>query len=651
MIRRLLVLLSILGVIISLASCRLEKAHEGRVIVLAMDGLDPHAIDLLMSEGKLPNFAKMKTDGAYAPLLSQKPLLSPVVWTTVATGKTPDQHRIGHFVAINPQTGEQLPVTSQMRKTRALWNILSDAGRSVAVTGWWATWPAETVNGSIVSDHVAYHFLFDQGLEENQDKPGLTYPAELRDEIAPLVVKPADVSFETISRYLDIAPEELDKPFDFQDPVAHFRWALAASDTYKNIGLHLWSTKTPDNLFVYIEGVDSTSHLFGHVFRNDSLAGELAEQKARYGRAVEQMYIHADEILGEFIEAMDDDTTIVVLSDHGFELGAVLEDPSMSRDFRRVSEKYHRLRGVLYLYGRDVARGSVPNPSILDIAPTILALNGMPAAADMSGRVLQTALDTTAPDRIPTYEPDAPTQQAASTETSGVDAEVLEKLRSLGYLGATSPTGDASLAMVLFEQGRYEEAAAAFEKLMADSPDNPDLRVSYAGVLGQLGRYDEAIAQLDTAISMRPLSPQAYHNRAVAYERKGDIDAAVADYRRALRYGNFGPSLDALTRLGVSPSTDTLDERETRAVQLAEEAANAARRGDYPSAQRLLDEAERVAPDFSLVHQYRSNVAYLAGDIDGAIRALERGLELEPDNVLFRENLKTLRARKAAAQP
>ena len=65
----------------------------------------------------------------------------------VAAGKTPDQHHIGHFVAINPTSGESLPVTSRMRHVKALWNIFSSAEKSVAVVGWWATWPSEKVNG------------------------------------------------------------------------------------------------------------------------------------------------------------------------------------------------------------------------------------------------------------------------------------------------------------------------------------------------------------------------------------------------------------------------------------------------------------------------------------------------------------------------
>ncbi len=50
-----------------------------------------------------------------------------------------------------------------MRQVKALWNILSARDRSVDVVGWWATWPAENVRGAIVTDHFAYHFLFEEG--------------------------------------------------------------------------------------------------------------------------------------------------------------------------------------------------------------------------------------------------------------------------------------------------------------------------------------------------------------------------------------------------------------------------------------------------------------------------------------------------------
>ena len=71
--------------------------------------------------------------------------------------------------------------------------------------------------------------------------------------------------------------------------------------------------------------------------------------------------------------------------------------------------------------------------------------------------------------------------------------------------------------------------------------------------------------------------------------------------------------------------------------------SKSARRGAYDEALATLDEADRLAPRDALLAQYRSNVAYLKGDRAAAIAALERGLELEPDNQLFRQNLRRLR--------
>ena len=74
------------------------------------------------------------------------------------------------------------------------------------------------------------------------------------------------------------------------------------------------------------------------------------------------MYLHADDILGEYMAAMDRDTTLIVLSDHGFELGALQDDPTKTRDMRRVSERFHREDGILYLYGRGVKRRGPHRP-------------------------------------------------------------------------------------------------------------------------------------------------------------------------------------------------------------------------------------------------------------------------------------------------
>lgn len=642
--------LLIVGALILLAACTSEP-RAGKVIVLGFDGMDPEALDLLMSEGKMPSFAKLRQEGAYGRLMSSKPMLSPIIWTTIATGKTPDQHKIGHFVAVNEKTGEQLPVTSQMRATKALWNIASDAGRKVAVVGWWATWPAETVNGAIVSDHTCYHFLFEDGATGSKDTTGTIYPPGLAPSLQPLIRRPGDVSRQEIAEFVHVSPEEFDRPFQFEDDLSHFKWAYATAESYRAIGEKLWKAERPDLLMVYIEGTDSTAHLFGHLFRAEGLAGELAAQQQRYGDAVEQMYLYADRLLGEYIRMMDDDTTLVVLSDHGFQLGVLPDDPSKTRDMRRVSEKYHRIEGILYLYGNHVKkRRRLNEPKLVDVAPTLLTLAGLSPARDMPGRVLAEGLDLPVPAReVASYETGR--RVAGHAEDRSVDPAILERLRALGYLDTESPKGDRNLAAVLFQEGRYAEAADAYRKLIEANPNDGGLRASLAGALGAMGRYDESLEQLNKAIELEPLNPEAYHNRGVIYEKRGEKEAAVVEYRTALRYSpQYEPSRQALNRLTGStqvnaPSSDA----ERRAAQLAERAGQAARRGDYKGAMQMLDEAEQAAPRYALVYQYRSNVAFLMGDAEAAKAALRKALEIEPDNALFQTNLRRLEQANAGA--
>src|SRR5258706_16021431 len=71
-----------------------------RVLLIGIDGADLQIIDRLIAEGKLPTFQRLEREGAFGPLRSQEPLLSPIVWTTIATGRKPEDHGILDFVEI-----------------------------------------------------------------------------------------------------------------------------------------------------------------------------------------------------------------------------------------------------------------------------------------------------------------------------------------------------------------------------------------------------------------------------------------------------------------------------------------------------------------------------------------------------------------------
>ena len=168
-----------------------------------------------------------------------------------------------------------------------------------------------------MSDHTCDHFLFPDGAGGEAEPAGITCPADLLSTLRLSIRRPDDLGPTDVAPFITVSPEELTRRFDFSDDPSDFKWALATAQTYQRIGLDLWRREHPDVPLVYIEGTDSVAHLFGHLFRARGLAGELAAQQAKFGGAVEAMYRYADGIVGSYLAAMDDRTTLIVLSDHG----------------------------------------------------------------------------------------------------------------------------------------------------------------------------------------------------------------------------------------------------------------------------------------------------------------------------------------------
>ena len=161
------------------------------LLLIGIDGASFRLIDPLLAEGRLPAFAGLVERGAHGPLLSQRPMNSPAIWTTVATGFNRQRHGIGGFsrTEVSGETPRKRMVSSLDRKTLALWNLLGPFQKSVGVVAWWASWPAEPVRGWIVSDRMA-RGRWSEWLDAER-AGGLTYPPELAARLAPLVVDPS----------------------------------------------------------------------------------------------------------------------------------------------------------------------------------------------------------------------------------------------------------------------------------------------------------------------------------------------------------------------------------------------------------------------------------------------------------------------------
>src|SRR5256712_4182256 len=172
-----------------------------------------------------------------------------------------------------------------------------------------------------------------------------------------------------------------------------------------------------------------------------------AEEYAKYRDTVFAYYRYQDRLVGEILRRLSPDTVVFVLSAHGFQKGS--SRPTKEPPYIEGKPGlWHRRYGILIVAGPAIKPGRLDTTSLLDIAPTVLYLSGLPVAADMQGHVLKEAIDDAFlagyPVRtLPSYEavgrPLAEIRPAGAA--SGADEEVKARLRSLGYVGGGQEGG------------------------------------------------------------------------------------------------------------------------------------------------------------------------------------------------------------------
>ena len=390
-----------------------DPAEPGRVLLIGLDGAEWSVIRPMAAAGDLPNLARLIETGAHGNLRSLEPrAVSPAIWTWIATGKPPAAHRIEAFTA-----GQRnLMTTGNARAVEAFWNVASKAGRTVGIVGWLVTWPAENVNGFMISDKILSTKISD----------GRTYPAELSGEIEPLLVRSESMPWSSVQRYLD-APLEPAPDQETEKLLDPLKWISAADLSSEQIAKKLYRERRPDLMAVYLRGLDSVGHHFWSYMEPEAVPPERLNRKGLklLKGTVRAYYRFVDEQIGELLELADDRTTVVVVSDHGFTGG-----PG-----RPLAQ--HGLDGVLVMAGHGVKPGEITGATVYDVTPTLLVLLGIPPAKDMPGKVLWPALVPAIPKER--YAPVA-TYETGRRRTPGppierpLDDETREQLRSLGYL-------------------------------------------------------------------------------------------------------------------------------------------------------------------------------------------------------------------------
>ncbi len=259
-----------------------------RVAVIGLDCAEPRLVFDRWRE-ELPNLSRLMGAGTWGPLLSVDPPITVPAWSCMMTGRDPGELGIYGFRNRSQHDYRSLAVAdSRAVRIDRVWDYLSRAGKHVIVVGVPQTSPPVPVNGELVSCF----------LTADTRKDPYTHPAELRAEIESIVghyrVDVGSFRSDDRDRILAEVYEMTEQRF--------------------TVCRHLLDTR-PWDFFMMVEiGLDRMHHAFWRFLDPEH---PRHEPEHRYRDAIRNYYAYLDEEIGELLERFDEDTTVMVVSDHG----------------------------------------------------------------------------------------------------------------------------------------------------------------------------------------------------------------------------------------------------------------------------------------------------------------------------------------------
>ena len=268
-----------------------------RFVVIGLDGATFDLIKPWVKRGEMPNFSRLMEEGVHGELRSTQPPISPQAWSSFMTGKNAGKHGIYNFQERAPQSYNMRFINARARRGKALWNILSEAGKQVIVVGVPCTYPPEPVNGVLIS-----------GFDCPSTKATYTYPESLAREIPEIVGEyMIDVRIKNAFRKgnRDVVVDELHK-------MEKKRFELL---------FHLMDHYEWDLVVAVFMATDRAQHYFWKFMDPEHPNYDEADAR-KYGGVILDVYRHADQLLGQVLKKVDDNASILVMSDHGFGPGS-----------------------------------------------------------------------------------------------------------------------------------------------------------------------------------------------------------------------------------------------------------------------------------------------------------------------------------------
>ncbi|MDM8555350.1 alkaline phosphatase family protein [Desulfococcaceae bacterium HSG7] len=450
-----------------------------KVLLIGWDAADWKIIHPLMDAGKMPNLEKFVTSGVMGNLATQYPDLSPMLWTSIATGKRPFKHGVHGFTEPDPDSGGIRPITNLSRKTKALWNILCQNGKKCNVIAWWPSHPVEPVNGVMVSNH--YQRAFAPLDNPWPIRPGTVHPQRLVRNLAELRVHPQELDPGLVMNFVPRLAE-IDQEKDHR--IEGLAKIIADTTTVCKAATAVMHHEPWDFTAVYFDGIDHFCHGY-MTYHPPRLEWVNEKDYELFKLVVESGYIYHDFMLGDLLKETDDETLVMLVSDHGFQSDHLRPRHVPMEPAGPAAQ--HRHYGIIAMKGPGVLRDeTVFGASQLDVCPTILAAVGLPVGQDMDGKPLVSAFQEP-PDfkTIPGWD-EVPGEDGSHPPDMQVDPieaqEAINQLVALGYI--EEPPEDRekaventvcelqyNLARSYMDADRHTEAMSILDALLKKWPD------------------------------------------------------------------------------------------------------------------------------------------------------------------------------------
>lgn len=437
------------------------RGSDEHIFLFGTDGATWNMLLPLMKMGHCPTMNFLFRKGSYGNLNTIIPTLSPVIWTSIATGMLPDHHEIQHFARFHIPLIGMVPaklrwpehtfmkqmirgletigiISSELyssvhRKAPTFYEIFSSFGEAVGVANWWCSWPVQRQNGFIISERFSYS-IGETILQTEGTRAHEIYPPHLEEEYRPRVHSPDDVESEEIQRFMPVNSYEINEMSkDEKKPWFFSNWfwlrTVHQSDrSYFEIGFELYKKMKPRIFSLYHQSIDVVEHHYWHYLDPTSFPSLDEDEIEKFRNVIPATYDYEDFILRKII-AEDPMKTVIIVSDHG-----MLPTHKLPKSGDHVEGLP---AGIILAAGGPIRKGKrIDDMSVVDVTPLLCTIAGFPISKDMDGRVpvemLQDSFLINHPiQRIPTY---GPRVSANLMENSATDSQLFDKLKGLGYL-------------------------------------------------------------------------------------------------------------------------------------------------------------------------------------------------------------------------